>query len=75
MSVDSFNDPDGRGKHPGDSIEIMVVNFEAEIKRLRAALEEISATFNKPFHLLKREPAMIAYAALKPQRREPNHDR
>ncbi len=40
----------------------------AEIKRLRDALEEISATFNKP-HLM-RGACMIAYAALKPQNRE-----
>ncbi len=38
---------------------------DAEIKRLRAALDEISATFNKPIHLQGHEPAMIAYAALK----------
>ena len=41
---------------------------DAEIGRLREALEEISATFNKP--PLMREASMIAHAALKPQRRE-----
>ena len=41
------------------------VAARAEILRLRAALEEISATFNKPMHLQGHEPAMIAYAALK----------
>ncbi len=48
MKVDPFNDPDGRGKHPGDPdpIEHMVANFEAtiegkdaEIARLRKALK------------------------------------
>ncbi len=45
MSVDPFNDPDGRGKHPGDSdpIEIMVANFDAEIERLRDLLNKTSA--------------------------------
>ena len=52
----------------GDPIEHMVANFEAEIERLRKALEEISATFNNPGK--EREACMIAYAALKPQRRE-----
>ena len=51
MSVDPFNDPDGRGKHPGDDdpIEVMVANFEAtiesrdaEIERLRAVLKDIA---------------------------------
>ena len=43
----------------------MIETLRTENQRLREALEEISATFNKPRQLLKREPAMIAYAALK----------
>ena len=36
-----------------------------EIARLREALVEISATFNKPLCLQGNAPAMIAYATLK----------
>ncbi len=58
MTVDPFNDPDGRGKHPGnpDPIEHMVAGFEAtiesrgaEIARLREALVDVyQAIFMSP---------------------------
>ncbi len=39
--VDPFNDPDGRGKHPVDPIEIMVAGFEADIETKDAEIERL----------------------------------
>ncbi len=43
MSIDPFNDPDGRGQHPGEPIEHMVAAKDAEIERLRDLLNKTSA--------------------------------
>ena len=86
MSVDPFNDPDGRGKHPGDGdpIEIMVSNFEAEIERLREVLTLICLNASiqpdaamdgtTDCYAVPMDDIQNGHAVLNTQRREPRRD-